>query len=79
MPATNPTVRSVVNSALDGSVGGLTLLYGLLQSDEEYLSILLQNSSYGMALLACLMLLFSGLFSILAVVWELSFGDGEII
>jgi hypothetical protein len=79
MTATNPTARSIVNSALDGSVGGLTLLYGLLQSDGEYLSMLLQNSGMGMALLFCLMLLFSGLFSILAVVWELSFGDGEII
>ena len=47
MTATNPTTRSIVNSALDGSVGGLTLLYGMLQSDGEYLSMLLQNSSYG--------------------------------
>jgi hypothetical protein len=77
MSSTDSTPRSVVDWALDGSVSGLTLLYGLLQSNGGFLATLLQNCTGGLALSVGLMLMFSALFSILSVFWALSRGDGE--
>jgi hypothetical protein len=75
MFSTDPTPRSVVEWALDGSICGLMLLYGLLQSNDGFLATLLQNCTGGLALSVGLMLMFSALFSILSVFWALSWGD----
>ena len=77
MSSIDPTPRSLVDWALDGSISGLTLLYGLLQSNDGLLGTLLQNSTGGLALLVGLMLMFSALFSVLSVFWALSWGGEE--